>query len=70
MCTAFISSGYTYWKESTTAFKRHETSACHREANKAVIVLPQQIHGDTRKLLNQKHCDQKVKNRKMCMDIL
>ena len=34
---AFISSGYTYWKEGTTAFKRHQASACHREANEALI---------------------------------
>ena len=37
---AFISSGYTYWKEATTAFKRHQASAYHREANKALIMLP------------------------------
>ena len=43
---AFISSGYTYWKEATTAFKRHQASACHREANEALVMLPQQIRGD------------------------
>ena len=52
---AFISSGYTYWKEVTTAFKRHQASACHREANEALIMLPQQIRGDIGELLSQKH---------------
>ena len=25
----FITTGYTYWKEAVTAFKRHTNSACH-----------------------------------------
>ena len=37
---AFISSGYTYWKVATTAFKRHQASAFHREANEALVMLP------------------------------
>ena len=32
---AFITTGYTYWKEAVTAFKRHANSACHREAIEA-----------------------------------
>ena len=32
---AFISKGYTHWKEVTTAFKKHQTSDCHREAVEA-----------------------------------
>ena len=67
---AFISSGYTYWQEATTGFKRHQAIACHREANEAVIMLPQQIHGDIVELLSQKYSDQKVKNREMFMKIL
>ena len=43
---AFISSGYTHWKEATTTFKRHQASACRREANEALVVLPQQIRGE------------------------
>ena len=68
--SAFISSGYTYWKEATTAFKKHQASACHREAHEALIMLPQQIRGDIGELLSQKHLDQKVKNREMFMKIL
>ena len=61
---AFISSGYTYWKAATTAFKRHQASAWHREANKALVMLPQQIRGDIGELLSQKHSDQKANKQK------
>ena len=40
---AFISAGFTYWKEAVTAFKRHMNSACHREAIEAVVLLPRQV---------------------------
>ena len=33
---AFISKGFTYWKEGPTAFKKHQGSDCHREANMPV----------------------------------
>ena len=26
---AFITTGFTYWKEAVTAFKRHANNACH-----------------------------------------
>ena len=67
---AFISSGYAYWKEATTTFKKHQASVCHREAHEALIMLPQQICVDISELLSQKHLDQKVKNREMFMKIL
>ena len=28
---AFFSTGYTYWKEATTAFEKHQLSVTHRE---------------------------------------
>jgi len=37
---AFIFKGYMYWKEATTAFKKHRTNECHCEAVKALFVLP------------------------------
>ena len=57
-------------KEATSAFKKHQASVCHREANEALVMLPQQIRGDIAELLSQKHSDQKVKNREMFMKIL
>ena len=32
-----INSGYTYWKEAITTFKRDQTNACHREAMKLLL---------------------------------
>ena len=29
---AFFTKEFTYWKEATTAFKKHEASQCHKEA--------------------------------------
>ena len=40
---AFITTGYTYWKEAVTAFKRDANSACHREAIETVETLPAQV---------------------------
>ena len=37
---AFLTKGFTYWKEATTAFKKHEASQCHKEANEAFNLLP------------------------------
>ncbi len=59
---AFISKGYTYWKEATSAFNKHQASDCHREANEALIVLPKQIRGDIGELLSQQHQEEKATN--------
>ena len=49
---------------------RDTNNVCHREANEALVILPQQICGDIGELLSQKHSDQKVKNQQMFMKIL
>ena len=66
---AFRSKGFTYWKEATTAFKKHQANQCHKEANEAISLLPQQVH-DIGELLSQKHSDQKVQNRGVFIRIL
>ena len=66
---AFLSKGFTYWKEATTAFKKHQASQCHKEVNEAINLLPQQVH-DIGELLSQKHSDQKVQNREVFIRIL
>ena len=66
---ALLSKGYTYWKEATTAFKKHQASQCHREANEAINQLPQQV-GDIGELFSHKHSDQKAENRDMFYRIL
>ncbi len=43
---AFISKGFTYWKEGVPAFKKNQTSATHKEATEAVVTLPKELLGD------------------------
>ena len=66
---AFISKGYTYWKEATTALKKHQTSDCHREAVEILIVLPQ-CTKDIAELQSAEHAAQKTLNRHMFMILL
>ena len=67
---AFISRGFTYWKEATTAFAKHQASECYREASEALILLPKQIQSDVGELLSQEHKEEKATNRKMFLKIL
>ena len=66
---AFISSGFTYWKEAISAFKRHMNSMCHREAIEAVEVLPTQVK-DIGELLDESTKNEKALNRAMFKRIL
>ena len=58
---AFVSKGYTYWKDATSA---HQQSHCHREAIEVVIVLPK-VNTDVGELLSREHHEEKEKNKKM-----
>ena len=64
------SRGFTYWKEATTAFIKHQASECHKEANKVLVLLPRQIQGDIGELLSRSHEEEKTVNRSMFLKIL
>ena len=66
---AFITTGYTYWKEAVTAFKRYAYSACHREAIEAVETLPAQVQ-DTGEFLDASTQSKMALNRSMFKTIL
>lgn len=66
---AFISKGFTYWKEATTAFKKHQASDCHREANEAIVLLPQQV-GDVGEILSAVYKEEKASNRRVFLTLL
>ena len=51
---AFISKGFTYWKEGPKAFKQHRGNDCHREAVDALVVLPQ-CTKDVGELMSAEH---------------
>lgn len=67
---AFISTGYTYWKEATSAFEKHRLSTTHREAVESVVLLPSQLQGDIGEMCDWGHQEEKKSNRKMFMQIL
>ena len=66
---AFISKGFTYWKEATTSFKKHESSDCHRVALDAIITMPKTTM-DILELLDKSHEREKAHNRSIFMLIL
>ena len=37
---AFISRGFTYWKEGPSSFRRHVATDCPKEAVESLIMLP------------------------------
>ena len=66
---AFLTKGFTYWKEATTAFKKHEASQCHEETNEVINLLPKQV-SDIGEMLSKKHSDQKAANEEVFLRIL
>lgn len=65
---AFISGGYTNWKDATTAFNSHLASHCHKEAVE-VDKLPGQT-GNVGERLVTEHEQQKAESRTMFKRIL
>ena len=66
---AFISVGFTNWKEAVAAFKRHMNNACHREAVEAIEILPKQVK-DIGELCNTLVSKEKAANSAMFKRIL
>lgn len=66
---AFITKGFTYWKEAISAFKKHLSTDCHREATQVVIFQPKDIR-TIDEMLNEQHKIEKAANRRMLMRIL
>ncbi len=60
---AFISKGFTYWKDGTSAFNKHLASACHHEAV-AAMQVDREV-GDIGELLSTHHQREKAQNRAM-----
>ena len=66
---AFIFRGFTDWKESTSAFRKHAARDCHREAVETLVVLPSSTK-DVGDLYSAQHAEEKAKNRKMLLLML
>ena len=67
---AFITSGFTIWKEANKGFSKHQSSECHKEAIEALCLLPAQIVGHVDELMSDEIKQQKAVNRKIFMKIL
>ena len=52
------------------AFSKHQMSACHKEANEAINLLPNQLLGNVDDLMSQEIHENKVNNKKMFIKIL
>lgn len=59
-----------YWKEATTAFRKHQGSDCHKQAIE-LAVLSKQVgcHQDVGELLSAAHLQEKT-NRAMFLKVL
>ncbi|XP_053398113.1 zinc finger MYM-type protein 1-like [Mercenaria mercenaria] len=67
--TAFISTGFSNWKDATKKFKKHENSECHKEAVERSITLPKQTK-DIGETLSSAHAQEKMNNRHQLLKIL
>lgn len=65
---AFISKGFTNWKDATVAFNKHLKSECHKEAVE-ICELPKKT-GDIGEKLSTEHKREKELNREMFWRIL
>ena len=66
---SFISKGYSNWKDATEAFRMHEKSKCHQDANQVIVILPVMTH-DIGECCSTVHAQQKSENRSMLLKIL
>ena len=67
---AFILTGFTYWKEATTAFEKHQASSTHREAIELFVLLLSQTQGDVSEVWNRSLMEEQKANRRMFIHIL
>ena len=66
---SFVKRGFSYWKDATIAFKKHESSDCHKEAVHVSFVLPQ-AYPDIGEMLSSEHAQQKKQNRYCLLKIV
>lgn len=66
---AFVSTGFSNWKDATVSFRKHESSECHRAATELTITLPSQVK-DIGESLSKMHSEEKADNRALLLKIL
>ena len=64
---AFLSKGFSNWKDGTESFQRHQESKCHQDALQVMLVVP---CGDAMGMLSTEHASNKKKtNRRILLRI-
>ena len=66
---SFVQKGFSYWKDATIAFKKHESSECHKEAVQVMISLPATCP-HVGEMLSSQHAQQKMENRECLLKVL
>ena len=66
--SAFLSEGFSNWKDATVGFANHEKSATHKRAVEVVVTLSQ-THRDIGEILSTSHASEKAVNRRCLMKI-
>ena len=66
--SAFLSEGFSNWKDATVGFANHEKSTTHKRAVEVVVTLSQ-THRDVGELLSTSHASEKAMNRQCLMKI-
>ena len=66
---AYITNGFSNWKDACASFRKHESSNCHKESVLKVETLPRTC-GDIGEKLSKQHADEKSDNRDCLRKIL
>ena len=66
---AFLTKGYCNWKDATIAFRKHESSAFHKEAVEMMMTLPATTR-NVGEMLSTLHTAEKAENRRFLLTIL
>lgn len=66
---AFVSKGFSNWKDATGSFRKHDSCNCHKEAVEKMITLPATTK-DIGETLSELHASEKARNRKCLLKIL
>lgn len=67
--SAFLSKGFSNWKDATEGFRRHERSKCHADAVQVIVVLPRTTR-DVGETLSTIHAREKANNRRALLKII
>ena len=66
---AFVSKGFSNWKDATMSFRKHDSSGCHKKGVEKMITLPATTR-DIVEMLSSIHSSEKEANHKCLLKII